>query len=73
MDACVKKYITDDVALYCGDTCDLIRDFGDESMHFIIFSPPFSSLYVYSNGCSSILRVILEARTPIIPASAGSC
>ena len=25
------------------------------------------------SGCSSILRVILEARTPIIPASAGSC
>ena len=24
-------------------------------------------------GCSSILRVILEAGTPIIPASAGSC
>ena len=50
MDACVKKYITDDVALYCGDTCDLIRDFGDESMHFIIFSPPFNSLFVYSNS-----------------------
>ena len=26
-----------------------------------------------SEGCSSILRVILEAGTPIIPASAGSC
>lgn len=50
MDACVKKYITDDVALYCGDTCDLIKDFGDESMHFIIFSPPFNSLFVYSNS-----------------------
>lgn len=28
---------------------------------------------IWLDGCSSILRVILEAGTPIIPASAGSC
>ncbi len=47
---CVKKYITEDYALYCGDTVELITQFEDESMHFEIYSPPFSSLYTYSNS-----------------------
>ena len=47
---CIKKYITEDYALYCGDTVELITQFEDESMHFEIYSPPFSSLYTYSNS-----------------------
>lgn len=33
-----------------GDTCEVIRDIPDESVHFEIYSPPFSSLYTYSNS-----------------------
>lgn len=33
-----------------GDTCEVIREFPDESIHFEIYSPPFSSLYTYSNS-----------------------
>lgn len=33
-----------------GDTCEIIRDIPDESIHFEVFSPPFSSLYTYSNS-----------------------
>jgi len=33
-----------------GDVCEQIRTVADDSIHFIIFSPPFSSLYTYSNS-----------------------
>ena len=33
-----------------GDTCEIIREIPDESVHCEIFSPPFSSLYTYSNS-----------------------
>ena len=33
---------------YHGDCIDVLRGLGDESMHYTIFSPPFSSLYTYS-------------------------
>lgn len=45
-----KQYITDNMALFNGDTCELIKDFPNDSMHFELFSPPFSSLYTYSNS-----------------------
>lgn len=50
MDYCMNKYIGQGYALYNGDSCELIKDFPDESMHFEIYSPPFSSLYTYSNS-----------------------
>lgn len=33
-----------------GDTCEVIREIPDESVHFEVYSPPFSSLYTYSNS-----------------------
>jgi len=36
--------------LICGDTCEVIRAIPDESIHCEIYSPPFSSLYTYSNS-----------------------
>jgi len=33
---------------YHGDCIDVLRGLGDESIHYTIFSPPFSSLYTYS-------------------------
>lgn len=47
---CINKYITDQYALYNADTCELIRSFPDESVHMEVYSPPFSSLYTYSNS-----------------------
>lgn len=37
-------------AIYNGDSCELIRDIPDDSIHYTIFSPPFASLYTYSNS-----------------------
>lgn len=35
-------------AAYHGDTVDVARSLPDHSVHFSVFSPPFSSLYTYS-------------------------
>lgn len=36
-------------AIYNGDCCEVIPAFPDESIGFSVFSPPFASLYVYSD------------------------
>ena len=36
--------------LYNGDSCEVMRSIPDESIHYSVFSPPFSSLYTYSNS-----------------------
>lgn len=33
-----------------GDSCEVMKDIDSDSLHYSIFSPPFSSLYTYSNS-----------------------
>jgi hypothetical protein len=42
--------ITPDFASYHGDSCELMTTYPDDSIHYSIFSPPFASLYTYSNS-----------------------
>jgi len=42
--------ITKDYALYNGDCCEVIKDIPNNSIGFSIFSPPFCSLYSYSDS-----------------------
>ena len=44
------KYIDNYAALYNGDTAEIIKAFGDNTIDMEIYSPPFSSLYTYSNS-----------------------
>ena len=44
------QYITDRYAMYCGDTTEVIGGVDDDSVGLIVYSPPFSSLYTYSNS-----------------------
>lgn len=37
-------------SLYHGDSCEVVKGIPDDSIHYTIFSPPFSSLYTYSNS-----------------------
>lgn len=46
----ISQYITDKVSLYHGDSVEILHGLPDGSVHYIIFSPPFSSLYTYSNS-----------------------
>ena len=39
-----------DWVLYNGDSCEIIKGLPDNSIHYSIFSPPFASLYTYSNS-----------------------
>ena len=45
-----NQLITDKYALYNGDSCEIMKGIPDNSIHFSIFSPPFASLYTYSNS-----------------------
>ena len=41
--------VTDQYALYCGDSCEVLEKMPDESIDFHVFSPPFADLYCYSD------------------------
>lgn len=40
----------DNYTLYHGDSCEVLQALPDDSIHYQIFSPPFASLYTYSNS-----------------------
>ena len=46
----LDQYVTEDYAIYNGDTTEVIKMIPDDSVHMIVYSPPFSSLYTYSNS-----------------------
>lgn len=45
-----NQSITDKWALYHGDCIEVLKGIPDNSIHYSIFSPPFASLYTYSNS-----------------------
>ena len=47
---CLDQVITDRYALYHGDCCEVLKGLPDQSVGYSIFSPPFASLYTYSNS-----------------------
>ena len=44
------QMITDKYALYNGDSAEVLLEIPENSIHYQIYSPPFSSLYTYSNS-----------------------
>ncbi|MTI56134.1 DNA-methyltransferase [Geosporobacter ferrireducens] len=46
----IDQVIESDFALYNGDCVEVTRGLPDNSIHYSIFSPPFASLYTYSNS-----------------------
>lgn len=46
----LNQYITDDCALYNADSVEAIKMIPDNSVGLEVYSPPFSSLYTYSNS-----------------------
>lgn len=47
---CIDQVVADDYAVYHGDSTELILGLDDNSIDYSIFSPPFASLYTYSNS-----------------------
>lgn len=50
MENVLNQCVTDKYGLYNGDSCEVMKSLPDNSIHYTIFSPPFSSLYTYSNS-----------------------
>lgn len=50
MSHALHQVVTDRFALYHGDAVEVIRALPESSLHYTIFSPPFASLYTYSNS-----------------------
>lgn len=46
----MNQAIENQYGIYNGDSCEVLKGIPDNSIHFSIFSPPFSNLYVYSNS-----------------------
>ena len=46
----LNQKITEDYAVYNGDSTEVIKGIPDNSIHYSIYSPPFDSLYTYSNS-----------------------
>ena len=46
----INQVVKDKYTLYHGDSCEVIKSIPDSSIHYSIFSPPFASLYTYSNS-----------------------
>jgi DNA modification methylase len=47
---CLNQVIGDNYALYHGDCIEVLKGLPAHSIHYSIFSPPFASLYTYSNS-----------------------
>ena len=47
---CVDQEVTEQWAMYNGDCVEVLRGLPASSIDYSIFSPPFSSLYTYSNS-----------------------
>jgi len=46
----ISQVIEDDYALYHGDCIELIQNMPERSIHYTLFSPPFASLFTYSDS-----------------------
>lgn len=46
----INQVINEKYSIYNGDSCEIIKEIPDNSIHYSIFSPPFADLYVYSNS-----------------------
>lgn len=47
---CIDQVVADRYAIYQGDCVEVLRGIPESSVDYSIFSPPFASLYTYSNS-----------------------
>ncbi len=46
----INQSLGEDFAMYHGDCIEVVRGLPESSIHYSVFSPPFASLYTYSNS-----------------------
>jgi len=63
-----EQLITENYAIYNGDSCEVLPTLPDESIHLSVYSPPFAGLYQYSShdndlsNCSSYEQFVEHYR-----------
>ena len=45
----IREKVTENYAIYEGDCIEKLPEFPNNSIHLSVYSPPFASLYTYSN------------------------
>jgi len=50
MGSVIDQVVSDKYAIYNGDCVEVVSGLSDDSIDFCIYSPPFASLYTYSNS-----------------------
>lgn len=50
----VKQDMGKNWVMYQGDSCEVLAGITDNSIDFMIFSPPFSNLYIYSDSSADL-------------------
>jgi DNA modification methylase len=50
----INQSISELFAIYHGDCVEVIKGIPDNSIHFSIYSPPFSNLYIYSDSVADM-------------------
>lgn len=53
----LDQTVTDRFSLYHGDSCEVLKGLPARSVDYAVFSPPFASLYTYSNSPRDIGNV----------------
>ena len=46
----INQVVENSYAIYHGDSCEIMKEIPDNSIHYTVTSPPFASLYTYSNS-----------------------
>lgn len=46
----LNQFVNNHFTIYNGDSVEVLKGIPDNSIHYSIFSPPFASLYTYSNS-----------------------
>jgi len=57
----INQQITDDYAIYHADCVTVMKDLPENSVHFSVSSPPFGSLYSYTDATADMSNVRTDA------------
>lgn len=54
MTNCINQSAGENWQMYHGDSCEVIKGIPDNSIDFMVYSPPFSNLYIYSDSTADM-------------------
>lgn len=57
----VEQVVTDDYTAYNGDCCEVVPAMPDDSVGFIVYSPPFADLFSYSDNLACMSNCMNDA------------